>query len=217
MRRLLIILIFFCTLVVSPVINAQKFKYGAFVGGNINFISLSSDYEIQDEVNLKPAVSYNIGGYIKTNNNHINLLCFIEYLKIRNKVNQYLADQLGNPLGKPDMSIINRVVAINLIGTIKIIKGFYLGGGLSGNILLKSSLKFDAKLNLPGAKTRNEYYIYGYKKVTFSIPVIIGYDFTRISIFTRLNIGMINRINDDSLVKEIDNPLILGIGYRINK
>lgn len=60
MKKITICIVFLTSVFV---IYAQKMDYGVFVGGNVNFISLHSDYNIQDETGFNPMISYNIGAF----------------------------------------------------------------------------------------------------------------------------------------------------------
>lgn len=155
-----------------------------------------------------------LGPFIKTRHKRINILNSLEYERIANILNQKLLNDVGHIL-TADPRIINHCILLNSVTEAYVLKGFYLGAGLSANLLLKSSLK-TPDLWILGDEIDNIFNNKNYKRITFSVPLIIGYDFKRVNIFTRFNIGLMNRLKYDSYVKEVDNSLILGMGYRIN-
>jgi len=199
-------------------IKAQKVDYGAFIGINTNILSLRSDYKIQNGINAKPTISYDFGSFIKTNKNRINLLGSLEYLRIKNQLEPDLSmnDNVGNNLMNSKSSIINHNLLISAIGTIRIVNRLYLGVGISGSVLIKSTFKLKDKFSTnDGQKLEKHYNIKYYHRFVISLPVTIGYNFERINIFARFNKGLMNRIKGESYIKEIDNTFILGIGYKL--
>ncbi|HZK08688.1 MAG TPA: outer membrane beta-barrel protein [Bacteroidales bacterium] len=217
MKKLVIKLVFLFPLFFPVSINAQKFDYGVFVGGNLNFLSARSNYEIKNDLKFKPGFSYNLGGNVTTRIKMINLSVSIEYSRIRNTYNQSFWRIDGSPILESKACITNHYIEVSGLGTMEIVRGLNVGVGLSGNYLLKSSMKLNAAINSAGQEMENDLISHTYRKIKFSIPVIIEYEIKKIRFFTRFNIGVMNRLNGDSFVKEIENPLVFGIGFRLNK
>jgi hypothetical protein len=220
MNKLNCIIILFCQLFILASINAQKGNYGVFVGGNINILSLKSDLNVQDGIEANHSLSYNLGGFYKTNRNRVNFLGSLEYLRVKNnlKPDLILRDYNGINMGETKHWTINNNIVLSLLGTIKITDGLYFGFGIANNVLLKSTFKTKSKLSTAenmnlGKRFNNTYY----KRLVVSIPIIIGYDFNRFDLFLRLNKGCMNRLQGDNNIHEIDNTLILGFGYNFKR
>ena len=79
MKRIIFSLLLTFHIFTITSIYAQKINYGAIVGVNTNFLTLRSDYNIQNGIYVKPTISYNFGGYVKTNRDRINLSGSLEY------------------------------------------------------------------------------------------------------------------------------------------
>lgn len=223
MKKIISILILISCLI-QPEINGQKLDIGAFAGANINFLGLRSEYAMNTDEEFKPGISCNFGGYLATiNKGMFGMIGTIEYLRIRNKEkNGYnLTDVNGDNAGSMDKSIINHYLTLSVIGKMQFSNGLYLGLGLSGNILLKSIFKTSEDLisynSLDEKNYGNKFTNYHYKKFLFSIPVIVGFNHNRFDYFIRFNKGIMNRLNNGSYIKEYENTLILGIGYRFAK
>ncbi len=226
MKKLISIIITSCIIGMLSVINAQKLSYGIFLGGNCNFLSQKSDYTITDDSKMGPAISYNFGGNIKYNFNKTSLLCSAEYSRISNKFTQTISDYYAYNIEETKSWINNHYVVLNSIFTINITDDIYIGSGLSASFLLWSSLRTKEKLHkyqfedgyiYLGDDIGKIFTIHNYKRILFSIPVIIGYELNRLNLFARLNIGAMNRIKGDSYVHEFENPITLGIGYNFSK
>jgi hypothetical protein len=221
MKKLLLSLLLLPQLIVIPSMYAQKIDIGIFTGANTNFLSFKSDYTIQEDIKSKPAISYNLGGFIKTKYDRINLLGSFEYMRIKNIIEPdfTMSDNTGQPLIITESRIINHNLLLSAIGTLRIKSGFYLGAGISGGYLVKSAFKLKDEFSNDSydqdlKKRYNNNY---YQRFVVSIPITMGYDFKRVSVFARFNKGFMNRIRGESYIKEIDNTLVLGFGYTLNK
>jgi len=226
MKKLVLYTILLCVLGFLSSINAQKLDCGIFIGGNYNFLTQRSDYEIFNKNDVKPSFSFSLGGYAKSNYEKINLLGSIEYSRISNKCNQTFTDPSANYITDAELGITNHYILISAISTLKIGKGIYIGAGLSCSILIWSSLrvcgglykyKFDGNSFVKGDYIGAVFSNHNYKRVLPSIPVMVGYNINRINLFARLNVGIVNRVKDESFVKEFETPLVLGIGYNMAK
>lgn len=210
MKRIAIQIIFLCPFIFSVSALAQRISYGILAGGNLNFVSVRSDYDIQNIQKFNPLLSFNAGVFLRTCNTPINFLASSEYARTANSFDQRLSDNTGNPLNVSS-SMINHALILNCIVSYKLIDNLYLGTGVSGNLLLKSTLKVnqDVFVGEIGQKFTN----ISYRRFTLSVPFHIGYDFHKFTIFSRFNMGLMNRLNGDTYVKEINHTWIIGLGY----
>lgn len=216
MKRLYTSLVGIYVLFISFACNAQNIEYGVFVGENINFVSVRSDNVINGEKMYKPGFSFNIGGFLKKEIKPINLISSIEYIRTRNRTEVVLTDAIGNTIGFYSPNIINHRILVNIISTINIAGGFYVGAGIGGSFILNSKIKFKDDLIVAGVQSGNSFTNVSYNRFMFSVPFIIGYDFKRIGIFTRFNLGVMNRIKGDSYIREYESSITTGISYRLN-
>jgi hypothetical protein len=201
-------------------LNAQKMDVGVLAGINTNFLSLKSDYTISEDVKVLPEISYEVGGFVKSNYSKLNLLCTFEYLSISNRVepDYRITGNLGENLTVKQSSIFNHSLFINIIGTFHIFRKFYVGAGISGDILLWSTYFVEDEYSSGYGQALSQTNKVGfYKRFVVAVPVTVGYDFKRISLFARFNKGFMNRLKDKGFIKEIDNTLTLGVGCRLNK
>src|SRR6266568_3793196 len=116
MKKIVLHFIFLFPFFVFSTIHAQKLSYGAFIGGNLNFVSVKSDYSMANGNNYKPSPSFNIGVYAKTKKSQYNLLTSLEYARIVNISNVYLTNDLGNYLSTSALRNINHEIVLNVIG-----------------------------------------------------------------------------------------------------
>ena len=210
MKRIAIQIIFLCPFIFSVSALAQRINYGVLAGGNLNFVSVRSDYDIQNIQKFNPLLSFNTGVFLRTSNTPINFLASAEYARTANSFDQRLSDYQGNPLNVSS-SMINHALVLNGLVSYKIIDKFYLGTGVSGSLLLKSTLKVnqDVFVSEIGQKFTN----ISYRTFTLSVPFLIGYDFHKFTFFSRFNLGLMNRLCGDTYVKEINHTWIIGVGY----
>ena len=196
-------------------VQSQTFNYAINVGGNINILSLNSVYSIESKDKPKTSPSFNLGGSIKTTFNRINVLGSVDYIRIGNRMEPgvFFTDIVGDLIADMNRKIINHNLSANILGIINITDEFYIGVGLSTNILLNSTLKLDNYFSMIGGKRVTNNY---YRRLTFMIPIQMGYDFGKFEIYTRFNKGIMNRINGNSFVKEIDNIIMLCASYQLN-
>jgi hypothetical protein len=200
-------------------INAQELSVGISSGLNISINTIKSDYQLAEDYKLIPVLSGNIGGYLKTTKSKLGFIMSLEYQRLHNKDNNDFipTNENGDPRQIIDNSVINHMLIFNTIGTFKLAKELYVGVGLSGNILLKSVLRTSDDLYINDQNIGNRFKNYQYKLFTVSIPVTIGYSFKNIDLFLRFDKGIMNKINSsESFIKEVDNVILLGCGYRFS-
>jgi hypothetical protein len=220
MRKILITSILIQYFWYTNSVSAQKIDAGVLAGTNINFLSLKSAYTISDNVKVQPEISYEFGGFVKSNFRRLNLLCTFEYLSISNRVEPdfRMTGSSGEDLTVKQSSIFNHSLFINVIGTVYIFRKLYVGAGISGNILLWSTYFAEDEYNSGNGQALSQTNKIGfYKRFVAAVPVTVGYDFKRINLFARFNKGFMNRLKDKGFIKEIDNTLTFGIGCRLNK
>ena len=202
---------------------AQNIEIGAFAGANSSIVGVRSEYGISEDGKSKPVISYNTGVYLSSiNQGKFGLTGSIEYLRIQNKIKNgiEITDINGESFGAFDKSIINHYITLSTLGKIQLTKKLYAGIGVSENFLCKSVLKLNKDFidyNFERKNYGKKFTNYYYKRFVVSIPVIIGLKLNQFDVFLRFNKAVMNRIKKDSYVKEYENTLILGLGYRFVK
>lgn len=223
MRQFLFIKI--CTLIfVVSNLGAQDFEIGLIGGTNFNLVSISSDYQLEDEISYTPGFSYNAGASLKLKKEKTFAFLTLEYVRLSNRINPdfLFVDDNGNNIttGGYKHKLINHNLRISLSGNIKLYEGLFTGIGISGSYTFKSTLKFynDWKEDLESAydlqidKSVNDE---SYRKFVFSIPVTIGYEFEYFDILLTFDKGIMNRLSaKDNFITEKNNTFFLSVNCR---
>jgi hypothetical protein len=217
MLKIKILLVLTLT-ILFEVVHSQKFELGVLGAGNVNFLTLKSTHTLQNEIKTKPVVGYNVGFFSKLQlAKKLDLNTTLEYQRIQNKEKPdfYFYDDYGATLLFNEKSLISHSIIVSAISSVKLGKGFYSGLGFSGNILVKSFMKIHHTAQPQEIEFPVRYEINYYRKMTYSIPIIVGYENDRYNIFIRFSKGLNSRIKDkEAMIKEIDNVLCAGLVYK---
>lgn len=212
-------------LLISSVFVSEAQKMGTYASFNTNAIRLSSEYETP-EFGRSPLPSYSFGCFIKMREDkQIKFISMLDYSKIRNNFGPVpIVNEMGNMIGMTERKMINNFISLSGIGVLKR-NFFYYGFGISGNFLLNSKLKQD-EFKAENSQYEQSYLedieaktfsVDFYKTVTFSIPIIIGFEIKKIDAFMKLNLGCTDKLKGSNFIKEFDNTLQVGIGYTFFK
>ena len=121
-------------------INAQEIELGIIGGTNLNVVSLRTDYQFSD--GASPNLSDNIGVSLKLNRDNKFGLFSLEYYRLSNEYNSEFIyyDESGSYAGTSNKSVVLHNLRLSTLFNIKIIEGFFLGGGVAGNFNIDSKL-----------------------------------------------------------------------------
>lgn len=200
-------------------IYAQEIEVGVIGGMNLNVVALRSDYEINEDINVSPNLSYNIGTTLKINKGRKFGLFSLEYYRLSNKYNPQLIfyDDAGSYYGAHNTSVVLHNLRLSTLFNIKIIGGFFCGGGVAGNFNIDSKLILNRDLeNSFGTDFYGDKFEASFiRDFTISIPIMIGYEFNKFDIIFVFDKGIMNRLDgNDGFIKEINNVLTLNFNYR---
>ena len=203
-------------------ISAQEIELGIIGGLNLNFVSLKSDYNMEGNIETSPNLSYNFGTTLTMKKDRKIGVFSLEYYRISNKYssNFISTDPFSLPNGICKTSVVINNLRISALFNIKIVGGFFCGGGIAGNFNLDSKLILN--------KDADNYFgidFYGDKyKATFirnftvSIPIMIGYEFNKFDVVLVFDKGIMNRLEgNNGFINEINNVLSLSFNYRFYK
>lgn len=209
---LLLLAIISCCL--SMQLSAQS--AGPYAGGNMNFVNDKSDYAIADDL-FKALPSYSFGGFYKSNKNQkFGFLGILDYSRLRNGYNHFIfVGETGAPLFTSNNKLSNHTITANTMATIRFNK-LYTGAGLAAGYVISSKTKIeDASKYFNRAPSKGNFNNSYYNTLSLSLPFVFGIEINRFDIMARFNLGISNRIDDDSYVKEYNNTLHLGIAYSL--
>ncbi len=210
-------------------LNAQGLELGVVGGGNLNFVGLKSDYRIDSDVKASPKISFNLGASLKILKNKTGALLTVEYFRLNNKnlPDFKLLDPTGLLIKYYESSIVNHNLKISPVFYIKIADRLFVGGGISGNINLKSTLRFKEEIvtyksngiynyySFEEVKHDKKYKAHNFKRLSLSIPIVVGYEVNKFDFMFTFDKGITNRLNgDEGKLKEINNVLIFSVNYR---
>lgn len=212
------IVLFSLLLLTLNVSYAQELDLGAQFGLSRTSMRFTSDYTILTEQETKPILGANLGGSLRIKYESISFRNFLglQFTSYRNMPEVIFTDENGNNLGSFNKTIVNLFVQLSSIPTYDFNNGFYVGAGPSLSVLLTSRFPNIGISNSTPFKTRwlkN----YQYRRIAFAVPILLGYDWQRSSLFLSYSFGVSNRNHKEAFIKQRENNLLVGYNFLIGK
>lgn len=210
MKKFLVLILFLIAL--KGALRAQEYNIGAFVGGNLNFVTVKSSYE---QLSEKPVfgVAPEIGLYAVRNYNRWGLMELLQYQQKMNRTESIeLTDESGSSMGTSSAHIIQHTVVASSLVNVQIGRGLWFGSGISLHVLLGS--KLNTNFGYLGEK---KFTIDYYRPFSMSVPVAFGYNHKRLDLMMKYNIGLQKKVKESDNASEYDNTLAICVGYRFLK
>lgn len=218
MKRLLV-LFFICSFF-SISVYSQKTDYGIIFGSNLDFIRFTSEYEIEESLKTKPFPGINLGGYLDLELNKLSITGSFEYQRTKyiEEPDFEFLDNTGVLIDSYKQRIIKNKLLLTIISKYNFTNHTFIGLGLTTETLLFSTLKMDEKIELDDENFGKIFLNYHYNPITLSIPIIVGYNFNKLNVFARINVGITDNIaSKDNFIKEYDNVFMIGLSYSLKK
>lgn len=200
--------------ILSLAVVGQTITYGALAGANLNLVRLGSDHDIVDNTSFKLNPAYAGGAFVNFKYNRKNILTSLEYERISNTTNFVFTDIAGNPVGKYNASFINIQLTYDIIGLYEVFNELSIGTGVSVYFVADSKVKFpkDIDFYAAGSPWDPSKDIFAYRRLNIAIPILVRYEANKLFFFSKLSVGVINRLYNHSIVKEYNNTLTMGLG-----
>lgn len=214
MKKLVLILLCYCTVSLS----AQNYRIGMYVGPNLSFLSVKSDFNYYWSDGYNPGLGFEIGAFgslklsEKISFDHTIAYQFLTHCET-NEVR--LRNENGvNFYNIAKHKINNTYISISPQLSYHFIENIYAGTGINVNLALYSRSTFkelpDDYFFTIDSRFKNTYY----KAINFGIPVFLGLKHNKFFFRLRYDIGMSNLMKDsNSFFREKENTLSFTIGY----
>jgi hypothetical protein len=208
MKKVFVIIM--CAFAVT--VYAQKYKAGMFVGPNLSFLTVNSDYSFFLSDQYQPGFGFEVGamGSLKLQEKFsFDHTITFQYLTHRDTKEINFTNEYGTSIFKSNQHIVNnRYITLSPQISYYFIESMFIGTGVNVNLLIYSYTNFKDIENIH--RLINTYY----KPVNIGIPVLIGYSYDSFFLRFRFDIGISNLLKDsNSFFREKENTLSLNIGY----
>lgn len=210
-----------CLLILSVFVQitfAQNFNFGITAGGNISTVFMQSDYLINDEnfneLQYIPLPGFELGLFTSHQlSRRVLLMNTIDFAHLSYKKKGAFESKTvtGETWYTSDkFNKCNNNLRVYLTINYLFFGKLMVGTGAQVNVLLWSRTNFDSDFPVDFEYTFNQYY----KRITFSVPLRVGFRFSSFEISTEARIGIDDRKKGtESLIKEREGSVSLKFNY----